>query len=52
MEDVDKARRAGLRSAVAALCVEQGYLSADNDSVETLTQILQSCESAGGVGGD
>ena len=31
-------------SAVAALCIEAGYVSASRDAVETLVQILQCCK--------
>ena len=41
---MDTSRRKGLQAAVAALCVEVGYTSANRDAIETLTQILLSCK--------
>lgn len=45
MEDsLNSAKRKALQSSVAALCVENGYLSSDRGAIEVLTQILQGCE--------
>lgn len=43
MESVDNIRRKSLQASVAALCVEVGYMTADRGAIETLTQLLQSC---------
>lgn len=43
MDSVDDIRRKSLQAAVAALCVEVGYMTADRGAIETLTQLLQSC---------
>lgn len=44
MEGVELARRKALQASVAALCVEVGFVSADKDSMGTLSEVLQSCE--------
>lgn len=44
MEKVELARRKALQAAVAALCVETGFVTADKDAMGTLSEILQSCE--------
>lgn len=41
---MDAAKRKGLQTAVAALCVEAGYTSADRAAIETITQVLQGCK--------
>ena len=43
-ESVEMARRKALQIAVAALCVEAGFVSADKDAMGTLSEIIQSCE--------
>ena len=37
-------RRKVLRAAVASCCCEHGFVNADNSALETLTEMLQSCE--------
>ena len=44
MEGVDLARRKALQAAVAALCVEVGFVSSDKDAMGILSEILQSCK--------
>lgn len=44
MDGVELARRKALQVAVAALCVEIGFVSADKDAMGTLSEILQSCK--------
>ena len=33
-----------MESAVAAMCIEAGYVSASREAVEILAQVLQSCK--------
>ena len=47
MEGVELARRQALQAAVAALCVEAGFITADKDAMGTLSEILQSCKLEG-----
>ena len=44
MESVDVARRKALQAAVASLCVECGFLSAEKDAMGVLSEMLQSCK--------
>lgn len=44
MEGVELARRKALQAAVAALCVEVGFISSDRHAMGVLSEILQSCE--------
>ncbi len=44
MESAELARRKALQTTVAALCIEVGFISADKDAIETLSEILQSCK--------
>ena len=36
--------RRALQASVAALCTEAGFTSADKSTLESLTEMLQSCE--------
>lgn len=45
MEKVELTRRKVLQTAVAALCVEAGYLSVESQALGALTEATQSCES-------
>ena len=42
-ESFELARRKALQTAVSALCVEAGFVSAEKDAIGTLTEMLQSC---------
>lgn len=44
MDGVELARRKALQVAVAALCVDVGFLSADKEAMGTLSEMLQSCK--------
>ena len=44
MDGLDCVKRKTLQTAVAALCVEVGYVSADKEAMGTLSEMLQSCE--------
>ncbi len=44
MERVELTRRAVLQTAVAALCVETGYLSVEKHALGSLTEATQSCQ--------
>jgi len=46
MEKAELARRKALQAAVAALCVEVGFITAEKDAMGTLSEILQSCKLA------
>lgn len=43
MEAVDSSRKKALQAAVAALCVEVGFVSADKGALGVLNEIIQSC---------
>ena len=43
MDGHAKSRRKALKVAVAALCREVGFGSAEESALETLTEMLQSC---------
>lgn len=45
MNGAEQARRKALQTAVAALCIEVGFVSADSEALGSLSEILQSCES-------
>jgi len=44
MEGVEVAKRKALETAVAALCIESGFLSAERETIGVLSEIMQSCE--------
>lgn len=44
MEEVETSRRKALQAAIAALCVEVGFMSIEKDALGVLTEILQSCK--------
>lgn len=44
MESVEVSRRKALQAAVATLCVESGFLSAEKDAMGALSEMLQSCK--------
>lgn len=44
MEKVELSRRKVLQTAVAALCVEVGYLSVESHALGSLTEATQSCK--------
>lgn len=44
MEGLGLVKRKTLQAAVAALCVEVGFVSADKEAMGTLSEMLQSCE--------
>ena len=44
MDGTEIARRKALQAAVAALCVEVGFVSADKNAMGVLSEIIQSCE--------
>ena len=44
MERVELTRRTVLQTAVAALCVETGYLSVEKHALGSLTEATQSCQ--------
>lgn len=33
-----------MEAAVAAICVEEGYIAGNRDAIDTLTQILKCCK--------
>lgn len=41
---MEEARRQALQSAVGALCVEAGFMSAERDALGALSEIMQSCK--------
>lgn len=43
-ESFEVARRKALQTAVSALCVEAGFVSAEKDAVGVLTEMMQSCK--------
>ena len=44
MDGVEVAKRKALETAVAALCIESGFQTAERETVGVLSEIMQSCK--------